>query len=323
MQTHRCSCAGRGASPKTDPVEKAAFDRMRRQVNELADIVQELTRLHPGGDQPLAEPGLRARAVARRVEPAALHTRVARIVGGVKTSDFPHCALLGESLSNQGFSTFQWFCSGVLISPRVILTAAHCMPSPPNVVALNAQDINHLQGAEIIRVKKSHVHPDYRGSASVPNNDIALLILEKDATVIPVGAATTKQLAAATRTTLAGFGNDDIHSSRGFGVKRKVTVDIKALRRKATDDLDEAEVEFGFESDNEFVAGNPVMDSCNGDSGGPAYIESGGQILVAGLTSRGIREEPGDDTPCGDGGIYTRVDQHWNWIKKVAGAHLA
>jgi hypothetical protein len=39
-----------------------------------------------------------------------------------------------------------------------------------------------------------------------------------------------------------------------LGVKRKITVDIKAVRRKATDDLDEAEVEFGFESDNEMAA---------------------------------------------------------------------
>jgi secreted trypsin-like serine protease len=322
---HPCACTARGASTPDQTVPRAAFERLRRQVNELAEVVEELVKSQPGADAPLDAPRLRgAREISTRTEPAALATRVARIVGGqrIPASELPHCAVLGEHLTNGGFNLFEWFCSGVLIRPRVILTAAHCMPSPPNIVALSAEDINRLQGAELVRVKKSFVHPGYRAGASIPNHDIAVLILEKDARTSPVAAATTKELAAATRTTLAGFGNDDVHSTRGFGLKRKVTVDIIALRRKASENFDSQESELGFESDDEFVAGNPVMDSCNGDSGGPAYILNNGKLLVAGLTSRGIREEPGDPTPCGDGGVYTRIDQHWDWIKQVAGAHL-
>ena len=89
-----------------------------------------------------------------------------------------------------------------------------------------------------------------------------------------------------------------------------------ALRRNAGDDLAQLEAVTGFHSDYEFVAGRKALgkDTCNGDSGGPAYIDTPASPVLAGLTSRSMR---GADVRCGAGGIYVRVDRFKPWINEV------
>jgi len=321
-----CGCK-HAVSPNSSTVDLEAFKVLRRQVRELSEIVQALTE-----EKASRFPGTAPTRSLRRGDGleldernslAALAARSTRIVGGRETERFPHCAFIGHQLPEAHPRSWRWFCSGVLIHPRVVLSAAHCQNSetPPNVVALNSRGLHDLgENVEKISILKTFVHEGYRSNAQVPNHDIVLYILSEPARTQHVDVALEADLAAASQVTLAGFGNDDIYSTRGFGVKREVTVNLKAVRRGA-ENLESEEARYGFESDDEFVAGSPVMDSCNGDSGGPAYIadpEDTGQWLLAGLTSRGIREAPGDLTPCGDGGIYTRIDKHWPWIVAVA-----
>jgi secreted trypsin-like serine protease len=68
----------------------------------------------------------------------------------------------------------------------------------------------------------------------------------------------------------------------------------------------------------EFAAGAPFLDrdSCNGDSGGPAYVQVDGEWHLAGATSRATASSL---RPCGDGGIYTRIDAYEEWIRSVPG----
>lgn len=296
-----CSARGREFDAKE------AYEALAQRFDRLTQLVGQ--SLGVGGA------GMRS-AAARDAE--QMRKVFKRIVGGtdVEEGHFPECALIGQQHAN---GTTSWFCSGALVHPRIVLTAGHCFAPDqglvPNVVALSCVDMNRLSKAEIVSAKACLQHPSY---PSTGLNDISVVVLRKDAKTKPVRLASTAELAQAQDTTLVGFGNSDFKSTRGFGRKREVDVEITHLRRATSEDLDEAEQRLGFESDLEFTAGGEGFDSCNGDSGGPAYVRVGAELRLGGLTSRALEHAT---RPCGDGGIYTRVDSHLDFISSVADKH--
>jgi secreted trypsin-like serine protease len=75
---------------------------------------------------------------------------------------------------------------------------------------------------------------------------------------------------------------------------------------------------YGCDNGLELVAGAPFLDkdTCYGDSGGPVYVEHDGGWYLAGATSRATADSL---RPCGDGGIYVRLEKYIDWIKSVPG----
>ncbi len=283
-KTESCDCD----TSTTDPT--GTIEALASQVRELrTQLAEHLI------DDP-AEPEARQRATA-------LAEMLFRIIGGkdVAPGDFPECCLIGNS-SAGGFLK-EWFCTGTLIHKRVVVTADHCILRAhgrvnPNSIAIGVEDQRDVQPHHIVRIRKIIRHP---------SEDVALLILQSDAPVDPIDLATETEAIIAGNVELVGFGNTNPAGTIGFGTKRQVNVPMMVIRKAPDEDHSQAEHTLGFDSFTEFVAGRKGSgrDSCNGDSGGPAYIEVKGKRKLLGATSRATDEA---NDSCGDGGIYVRLD---------------
>jgi secreted trypsin-like serine protease len=223
-----------------------------------------------------------------------------RIVGGIATSDYPDCVAIGSSDA--------WCCTGTVIAPNVVITAGHCHGDCSQRVFVG-ENVERPENGMIIEVADAVRHPDYDDAELM--NDLAVLILAEDAAVAPRPLAEPGLLEAAGTVRLAGYGNTDVNSVGGYGIRRLVDVPLASTDPK-----------YGADADTEFVAGAPFLDrdSCNGDSGGPAYVASGDAWFLAGATSRATASAI---RRCGDGGIYTRISAFEDWVRSVPGGRWA
>jgi secreted trypsin-like serine protease len=220
-----------------------------------------------------------------------------RIVGGIPTTDYPDCVAVGSPAA--------WCCTGTLVAPNVVVTAGHCWAGGCAARVFIGEDVE--SEGRVVNVRDALAHPDY--NPPDPLQDIAVLILEEDVDVAPRAIADDRAIEAAVGVRLAGYGNTDVSSSGGYGLRRMVDVPLASNDPK-----------YGADAATEFVAGAPFLDrdSCNGDSGGPAYVQANGTWYLAGATSRATASSV---RPCGDGGIYTRVSAYEDWIRSVPGGH--
>jgi len=206
-------------------------------------------------------------------------------------------------------------CTGTLIAPDVVLTAGHCIDARPYEVVIDSVDYGQA-GGERIRVAWSRAYPNWP-----QRYDVGVLVLEQPATFAKPRVVTS---ACTTRALLA---RDSMVEIVGFGLVTPEGLDNNTRLHQATVPVTDPTCTLdpacnaAIAPRGEFMAGGHGVDSCFGDSGGPVYIDTrdGHGHALVGLVSRGLALPA---APCGNGGVYVRVDKVISWVQSVTGRTL-
>ena len=233
-----------------------------------------------------------------------------RIIGGGEAGpgDFPDCvAVIGQQTQN---------CTGTLIAPKLVLTAAHCaqLGGPRRIFV--GEKVGQNNG-RYYDVKTPYHFPPANADGTKP--DIMVLELTEPVEgVVPMPVLKNQAPAAFPSQNdpegfrllrVAGFGHSNAAGNEGKGIKRFADVPVAGGSAE----------QLGYKPPGEFTAGLEGLDidTCKGDSGGPAYVYviAEDRWYLIGCTSRSTLHAT---QTCGDGGIYVRMDTYRPWLEQVA-----
>lgn len=211
------------------------------------------------------------------------------ITSGAPADDDASVWIVGKLKGQTGY------CSGVVISPHVVLTAAHCAPDNAAFTIFLGVDYNDAaakaRAENSVAVVAQHRHPDWDPVANL--HDIAVLVTDAPIPRAPAAInrepLTSKDRGAEIR--VVGFGQTSA-SDKTIGRRHTATTTIDAV-------------------DATGLAMKGAPSFCFFDSGGPTYMKRGDREVVVGVHS--IMESKECDGVAWDG----RVDVHAAFLDAI------
>lgn len=250
---------------------------------------------------------------------AASPGATASIVGGHGSSiaEFPSMAFIEAHQGHHGFA-----CSGTVVAPRVVLTAAHCVedlehggltPAGEYAVATGVTRPEEAQAENVFRVKEAHVFPGF--DPGLLHGDAGILILDRPTPAPPIpmaGSGDAALYAGGAVVQLAGWGLTHANAKEEPGGLRSTSMVVQSpstCKRKTK----------SFYKPFSAHAQVCILDvpkkhsgGCFGDSGGPAIGQRpDGTPVEIGITSTG-----GDLCSTKLPNVLTRVDYVSTWVSE-------
>jgi secreted trypsin-like serine protease len=222
------------------------------------------------------------------------------IIGG-ETSDPGEYPATGALLKGGRYR-----CTATLIAPDVALTAAHCLGDTGWGEFGFTLDADLSRRFDEVSVSVVHAHPDFHANGEEytklgKRNDLGVVILDEPIEGVEVEeldgrSSVSAALVGGTELTLCGYGQAEWTARGSAGLKRDAVVYVDRSTNWELQSVDE----------------NPQQ--CNGDSGGPLFVEAGGGRRIAGIVSRSVA----GSAMCDTGALYTRIGPYIDWINEAS-----
>ncbi len=223
------------------------------------------------------------------------------VVKGIKPPKGSPAITSTVGISRKGVLPFETLCTGTLVADNLIMTAAHCIlgHSPAFIFF---EDADSSGKGEMRKIQEVLFHPMYQDSQDV-DFDIGWLRFEgglpdgyQPAALLPP----TEKLVVGEEVIQAGYGKTAGGKAPPSPTKLQTRTKIAFVGDGRRDQLS-----FKTKSQNSSI--------CNGDSGGPIYVERSGKWYVAAALSRG------DGMMCSKGGAtYVHASSFGEWIERTA-----
>jgi hypothetical protein len=185
-------------------------------------------------------------------------------------------------------------CTGALITPTIVLTAAHCLAG--TVIDHIALGLNARDPEQTVSVEAVYQHPAF--DLETLDNDIAVLRLAAPiADMVPLEIALSTAPAVGDSLTVVDFGR----ATSDLDALTDSTLDARHERRSGRANV------LSVEANTVHLTPSPSQ-PCAGDSGGPIIAAIDGASTIVAITSYG---DPGCDSLA----VATRVDTFTTFIE--------
>jgi secreted trypsin-like serine protease len=222
----------------------------------------------------------------------------AAMVGGAPQVTAPHVLTIVGSRGNT--------CTGALIAPDIVLTAAHCATPGASYKVMDGPGTTRL-----IDIRRVALHPGFDPRAYDAHRataDVALLQLAeplRGRAVATVGVPAAP-VNAGRRFTVTGTGVTSPGDDRGLGIVRQATL-------AATGQPGSLQIRL---ADVTAAPGRPGLGACSGDSGAPVSEDRSGRAVVVGVV--GWSTGPGLAAGCGGLTGVTPLTLYRDWVVQTA-----